>query len=297
MAPTIEHRFDKLKTMRQEALEGGGPERVAAQHKRGKLTARERVDLLLDPGSFEELDAFVKHRCIAFGMSEKQVLGDGVITGHGTVNGRRVFVFSQDFTVFGGSLSGAYAKKICKVMDMAMKMGAPVVGLNDSGGARIQEGVESLGGYADIFLRNTLASGVVPQLSAILGPCAGGAVYSPAITDFVAMVEDTSYMYVTGPSVVKTVTHEEVSHEDLGGPWVHARTSGVAHFVRQDDAACLSMFRDLLGYLPQNNAEDPPRLATDDPSDRGDVELDTLVPPDTTKPYDCLLYTSPSPRD
>ncbi|MCO5165415.1 MAG: acyl-CoA carboxylase subunit beta [Planctomycetes bacterium] len=278
--------------MRQEAQAGGGPERVAAQHKRGKLTARERVELLLDPGTFEELDAFVKHRCIAFGMDEKQVLGDGVITGHGLVNGRRVFVFSQDFTVFGGSLSGAYAKKICKVMDMAMKVGAPVVGLNDSGGARIQEGVESLGGYADIFLRNTLASGVVPQISAILGPCAGGAVYSPAITDFVAMVEDTSYMYVTGPSVVKTVTHEEVSHEDLGGPWVHARTSGVAHFVRSDDAACLSLVRDLLGYLPQNNAEDPPRLPADDAAqpggDRADEDLDRLVPSDPTKPYDML---------
>ncbi len=288
MAPTIEDRFEQLKAMRADALAGGGPERVAAQHKRGKLTARERIDLLLDPGSFEELDAFVKHRCIDFGMDEKKVLGDGVITGHGLVNGRRVFVFSQDFTVFGGSLSGAYAKKICKIMDMALKVGAPVVGLNDSGGARIQEGVESLGGYADIFLRNTLASGVVPQISAILGPCAGGAVYSPAITDFVAMVEDTSYMYVTGPSVVKTVTHEEVGHEDLGGPWVHARTSGVAHFVRQDDAACLALVRELLSFLPQNNAEDPPRAPSDDPRDRQDEQLDRLVPAEPNKPYDMV---------
>jgi propionyl-CoA carboxylase beta chain len=288
VAPTIEDRFKRLEAMRLEALAGGGPERVAAQHKRGKLTARERIELLLDPGSFEELDAFVKHRCIDFGMAEKQTLGDGVITGHGTVNGRRTFVFSQDFTVFGGSLSGSYAKKICKVMDLALKVGAPVVGLNDSGGARIQEGVESLGGYADIFLRNTLASGVVPQISAILGPCAGGAVYSPAITDFVAMVEDTSYMYVTGPSVVKTVTHEEVSHEDLGGPWVHARTSGVAHFVRQDDAACLTLVRELLAYLPQNNAEEAPRAPQDDPADRADEALDALVPADSTKPYDML---------
>ena len=288
MTSSIEARFERLDGLRRAALEGGGAERLAAQHARGKLTARERVELLLDPGSFEELDAFVTHRCIDFGMSEKKVLGDGVITGHGTVHGRRVFVFSQDFTVFGGSLSGAYAKKICKVMDLALKVGAPVIGLNDSGGARIQEGVESLGGYADIFLRNTLASGVVPQISAILGPCAGGAVYSPAITDFVAMVEDTSYMYVTGPSVVKTVTHEEVSHEDLGGPWVHARTSGVAHFVRPDDAACLALVRDLLAYLPQNNAEDPPRRACEDPADRADAALDRLVPADPTKPYDML---------
>jgi propionyl-CoA carboxylase beta chain len=285
---TTDARREALEAMRAEALLGGGADKLAAQHKRGKLTARERIDLLLDPGSFEELDAFVKHRCIDFGMSEKKVLGDGVVTGHGTVDGRRVFVFSQDFTVFGGSLSGAYAKKICKVMDMALKMGAPVIGLNDSGGARIQEGVESLGGYADIFLKNTLASGVVPQISAILGPCAGGAVYSPAITDFVAMVEDTSYMYVTGPSVVKTVTHEEVSHEDLGGPWVHARTSGVSHFVRKDDAACLQLVRELLAYLPSNNAEDPPRVACDDPADRQDEALDALVPVDATKPYDML---------
>lgn len=280
--------LERLETLRRQALEGGGPDRIAAQHAKGKLTARERVDLLLDPGSFEELDAFVTHRCRDFGMEAQQILGDGVITGHGRVDGRRVMVFSQDFTVFGGSLSGAYAKKICKVMDLAMKIGVPVVGLNDSGGARIQEGVESLGGYADIFLRNTLASGVVPQISGILGPCAGGAVYSPAITDFVAMVEDTSYMYVTGPSVVKTVTNEEVTHAELGGPDVHAAMSGVAHFRTADDADCIATIRRLLSYLPANNAEDPPRIPTDDPADRADPELDTLVPADTSKPYDML---------
>ena len=282
----VDPRIQRLESMRREALLGGGPEKAKAQHQKGKLTARERVELLLDPGSFAELDAFVKHRCRDFGMGDKKVLGDGVITGHGTVDGRTVFVFSQDFSVFGGSLSGAYAKKICKVMDMALKVGAPVVGLNDSGGARIQEGVESLGGYADIFLRNTLASGVVPQVSAILGPCAGGAVYSPAITDFVLMVEDSSYMYVTGPSVVKTVTNEEVTHQDLGGPEVHARTSGVAHFSRPSDAECIQLVRQLLSYWPSNNAEDPPFRPTDDPADRADALLDSIVPQDPTKPYD-----------
>ena len=278
---------ERLDRTRAEALEGGGERRIEAQHKKGKLSARERVELLCDPGSFEELDAFVRHRCREFGMDENRVLGDGVITGHGRVDGRRVFVFSQDFTVLGGSLSGAYARKICKVMDLAMKAGVPVVGLNDSGGARIQEGVESLGGYADIFLRNTLASGVVPQISAVLGPCAGGAVYSPAITDFIAMVEDTSYMYVTGPSVVKTVTNEDVTHAELGGPAVHAGTSGVAHFVRQDDASCLALVRRLLSFLPANNAEDAPRAEPAEPA--SDVrELDTLVPLDPSKPYDML---------
>ncbi len=280
--------IERLAALRREVLAGGGPARIEAQHKKGKLTARERVDLLLDPGSFEELDAFVRHRCRDFDMADKSVLGDGVITGHGRIDGRRVAVFSQDFTVLGGSLSGAYAQKICKVMDLALKLGIPVVGLNDSGGARIQEGVESLGGYADIFLRNTLASGVVPQISAIMGPCAGGAVYSPAITDFVAMVEHTSYMYVTGPSVVKTVTNEEVTHDGLGGPEVHARTSGVAHFVRPDDASCIALIRELLSYLPANNTEDPPRVESDDAADRADPELDTLVPADATKPYDML---------
>jgi len=285
---SVSNANERLLELRRQALEGGGAKRVEAQHAKGKLTARERVDLLLDPGSFEEFDAFVRHRCTDFGMEQNRILGDGVVTGHGRVDGRRVAVFSQDFTVLGGSLSRAYAEKICKVMDMALKLGIPVVGLNDSGGARIQEGVESLGGYADIFLRNTLASGVVPQLSAIMGPCAGGAVYSPAITDFIAMVEDTSYMYVTGPTVVKTVTGEEVTHAELGGPEVHARTSGVAHFARPDDAACLALLRELLGFLPSNNTEDPPRLATDDPSDRADAALDTLVPADATKPYDML---------
>jgi propionyl-CoA carboxylase beta chain len=279
-------RMNRLATLRQQALEGGGAAGIEKQHAKGKLTARERVELLLDPGSFQELDAFVTHRCSDFGLEAKKILGDGVITGYGTVDGRRVFVFSQDFTVFGGSLSGAYAKKICKIMDMALKVGAPVVGLNDSGGARIQEGVESLGGYADIFLRNTLASGVVPQISAVLGPCAGGAVYSPAITDFIAMVEDTSYMYVTGPNVVKTVTNEDVTHQDLGGPEVHAGTSGVAHFVRTDDAACIQLVRELLSYLPLNNAEEPPCVACEDPIDRADADLDTLVPADASKPYD-----------
>jgi propionyl-CoA carboxylase beta subunit len=280
-------RLEELKALRLEALEGGGVKRIEAQHKKGKLTARERVELLLDPGSFEELDAFVKHRSSAFGMADKKFLGDGVITGHGTIDGRKVFVFSQDFTVFGGSLSGAYAAKICKIMDMALKVGCPVVGLNDSGGARIQEGVESLGGYADIFLRNTLASGVVPQISAILGPCAGGAVYSPAITDFNCMVEETAYMYVTGPTVVKTVTNEEVTHQDLGGPDVHAAVSGVVHFVRPDDASCLQLVRRMLSYMPSNNAEDPPRLPCED-ADRADEALDSFIPDDNTKPYDML---------
>jgi len=279
-------RHTQLVELRQQAQLGGGEKRLEAQHKRGKLTARERIDLLLDPGSFQEFDAFVEHRCSDFGMQDKAVLGDGVVTGHGTVDGRRVFVFSQDFTVFGGSLSGAYAAKICKIMDMALKVGAPVIGLNDSGGARIQEGVESLGGYADIFLRNTLASGVVPQISAILGPCAGGAVYSPAITDFTAMVDETSYLYVTGPNVVKTVTNEEVTHTELGGAEVHTETSGVAHFVRPDDAACLELVRELLGYLPLNNQEDPPRRPCDDPADRADPELDALIPESADKPYD-----------
>jgi propionyl-CoA carboxylase beta subunit len=282
---TSETPAQRLDRTRAEALRGGGERRIEAQHKKGKLTARERVDLFCDPGTFEELDAFVRHRCRDFGMEDNRVLGDGVITGHARVDGRRVFLYAQDFTVLGGSLSGAYARKICKVMDLALKAGLPVIGLNDSGGARIQEGVESLGGYADIFLRNTLASGVVPQISAILGPCAGGAVYSPAITDFIAMVEDTSYMYVTGPSVVKTVTNEDVSHAGLGGPEVHAATSGVAHFVRADDAACITLVRRLLSYLPANNAEDPPRIESAEPQGTA-AELDDLVPLDSTKPYD-----------
>ncbi|HEX5136130.1 MAG TPA: acyl-CoA carboxylase subunit beta [Planctomycetota bacterium] len=278
--------LEELRRRREAALLGGGPDAIRKQHEKGKLTARERVDLLVDAGSFTEIDPFVTHRCIDFGMEKKRIPGDGVVTGHALVNGRPVFLFSQDFTVFGGSLSGAYARKICKIMDLALKAGVPVVGLNDSGGARIQEGVESLGGYADIFLRNTLASGVVPQVSAILGPCAGGAVYSPAITDFVLMVEGTSYMFVTGPSVVKTVTHEEVSFEDLGGAATHAEKSGVAHFTAADDAACLALTRRLLSYLPQNNREDPPLLRPEDDPDRADEELDALVPQDPEKPYD-----------
>jgi propionyl-CoA carboxylase beta subunit len=276
----------RLEGLRAASLAGGGEEAARKQHGKGKLTARERVALLLDEGSFVESGAFVTHRCRDFGMEEKRVPGDGVVTGHGLVEGRRVFVFSQDFTVFGGSLSGAYAEKICRLMDQAVKVGAPVIGLNDSGGARIQEGVVSLGGYAEIFLRNTLASGVVPQVSAILGPCAGGAVYSPAITDFVLMVEGTSTMYVTGPHVVKTVTHEEVDHETLGGAHTHATRSGVAHFTAPDDAACLSLVRDLLSYLPSNNLEDPPPRPTDDDPARGDADLDDLVPDDPNRPYD-----------
>ena len=256
------------------------------QHERGKLTARERLELLLDEGTFRELDALVTHRATDFGLDEERYLGDGVVTGHGQIDGRTVFVYSQDFTVFGGSLSEAHAEKIVKIMDLAMENGAPLIGLNDSGGARIQEGVASLGGYADIFLRNTLASGVVPQISAVLGPCAGGAVYSPAITDFIFMVEETSYMFVTGPDVIKTVTHEEVTKEELGGAAAHSAKSGVCHFTVPNDAACLGAIRRLLSYLPSNNLDDPPAVVTDDPPDREDEALDTLVPADPNKPYD-----------
>jgi propionyl-CoA carboxylase beta chain len=263
-----------------------GRERIEAQHERGKLSARERLDLLLDDGSFVELDRFVTHRATDFGLDRQKFLGDGVVTGYGTIHGRHVYVFSQDFTVFGGSLSEAHAEKICKVMDLALKNGAPVIGLNDSGGARIQEGVASLGGYADIFLRNTLASGVIPQISAILGPCAGGAVYSPAITDFIYMVQGTSYMFVTGPNVVKTVTHEDVTMEELGGASTHAGTSGVAHFACSSEVDCLNRIRQLFDYIPQNNQEDPPRRHTDDPADRADEELLDIVPENPNKPYD-----------
>src|SRR5216117_1812160 len=285
---TMQEKLELLRQKRAEAEQGGGAERVQAQHEKGKMTARERLDVLLDPGSFVELDRFVTHRATDFGLAEQKFLGDGVVTGWGRVEGRLVYVFSQDFTVFGGSLSEAHAEKICKVMDLAVQNGAPVVGLNDSGGARIQEGVASLGGYAGIFLRNTLASGVVPQLSAILGPCAGGAVYSPAITDFVAMVRDTSYMFVTGPNVVKTVTHEDVTFEELGVADVHARRSGVAHFEADDEVACLALIRRLISYLPSNNLDAPPTVPTDDPIDRADHELDSLVPDAATKPYDML---------
>jgi propionyl-CoA carboxylase beta chain len=277
---------ERLADLLRRAELGGGEERHKRQHEAGKLTARERIALLLDPGSFDEMDALVTHRCQDFGMADEVIPGDGVICGSGTIDGRLVYAFAQDFTVFGGSLSETNAQKICKVMDLAMKAGAPIVGLNDSGGARIQEGVLSLGGYADIFLRNTLASGVVPQISAIMGPCAGGAVYSPAITDFTIMVRDTSYMFVTGPDVVKTVTHEEVTKEELGGAVTHNETSGVAHFAVDDDRECLALVRRLVGYLPANNVDDPPLVATSDPSDRESPELDTLVPPSATQPYD-----------
>ncbi len=283
---TTREKLEELHQLREQALLGGGKARIESQHKKGKLTARERIDLLLDPGSFQELDMFATHRTTDFGLAEQKVLGDGVVTGYGKIDGRLVYVFSQDFTVFGGSLSEAHAEKICKVMDLAVKNGAPVIGLNDSGGARIQEGVVSLGAYAEIFLRNTLASGVVPQLSAIMGPCAGGAVYSPAITDFIFMVEGTSHMFVTGPNVLKTVTHEEVTFEELGGAGVHNATSGVAHFSLPSEAACLEALRTLFGYLPSNNLDDPPVVASDDPINRADEELDEIIPDNPNRPYD-----------
>ncbi len=287
-APKTKHhdRMEDLRRMEAEAEAGGGAERREREHKAGKLTARERIHLLLDEGSFEELDKFVRHRCVDFGMQEQRPPGDGFITGSGRIDGRLVYVFAQDFTVFGGSLSETNALKICKIMDHAMRVGAPVIGLNDSGGARIQEGVASLAGYADIFLRNTLASGVIPQISAILGPCAGGAVYSPAITDFIFMTRETSYMFVTGPDVIKTVTHEEVTKQELGGAMTHNATSGVAHFISRDDADCVAMIRELIGFLPANNMEDPPRRASNDPADRRNEALNALVPEDPQKPYD-----------
>ena len=278
----------KLQELRERSLLGGGQDRIDAQHEKGKLTARERIDLLVDPGTFTEIDRFVTHRCRDFGMdSEKnQILGDGVVTGSARIDGRPVYLYAQDFTVFGGSLSETHAEKICKVMDLSVKMGVPMIGLSDSGGARIQEGVVSLGGYADIFLRNTLASGVVPQISAIMGPCAGGAVYSPAITDFILMVEGSSFMHITGPDVVKTVTHEETTSEELGGARVHSEISGVAHFTAPDDATCLVQVRELLSYLPLNNGEDPPFKATEDDPNRMDLALDTIVPQSSDQPYD-----------
>jgi len=279
-------RLEELRRRHAAAEAGGGSERRERQHKEGKLSARERIELLLDEGSFEELDKLVTHRCRDFGMDEQIVPGDGVVSGYGRIDGRLTYVFAQDFTVFGGSLSETNAQKICKVMDLALKNGAPLVGLNDSGGARIQEGVVSLAGYADIFLRNTLSSGVVPQISAIMGPCAGGAVYSPAITDFVFMVDRSSYMFVTGPDVIKTVTHEDVTKERLGGSTTHNTVSGVGHFIAPDDSSCLRMIRELLSYLPQNNRDDPPRRASADPADRMDPALDTLVPAESNLPYD-----------
>ena len=283
-----EDNFKELEKLEEEAFAGGGEERVQRQHDAGKLTARERLDLLLDANSFQELDRFVVHDCQDFGMDKKRIRADGVVSGHGRIDGRLVYVFAQDFTVFGGSVSLANAAKICKIMDLAMKMGTPVIGLNDSGGARIQEGVASLAGYADIFLRNTLASGVVPQISAIMGPCAGGAVYSPAITDFVVMVEDTSYMFLTGPDVIRTVMHEEVTAQDLGGAAVHNQKSGVAHFAASDDRECLALIRELFSFLPSNNREDPPRLDPTDDPERAAPELDTLIPDDPNKPYDIV---------
>ncbi len=278
--------LDRLAALEARAAEGGGADRIARQHAAGKLTARERIALLFDPDTFDEIDALVEHRCRDFGMDAQRVPGDGVVCGSGRIDGRLTYAFAQDFTVFGGSLSETNAAKICKVMDLAVQAGVPIVGLNDSGGARIQEGVASLAGYADIFLRNTLASGVVPQISAILGPCAGGAVYSPAITDFIVMVEGTSYMFVTGPDVVRTVTHESVTKEELGGAMTHNARSGVAHFAVPDDGACVALVRDLLSYLPPNNLDDAPIGDTSDPADRETPALDTLIPPSPNQPYD-----------
>lgn len=286
----MQELIEQLEKRRAQARLGGGQKRIDAQHAKGKLTARERIELLLDDGTFEEWDMFVEHRSVDFGMAEQKIPGDGVVTGYGMINGRLVFVFSQDFTVFGGALSEAHAEKICKVMDQAMKVGAPVIGLNDSGGARIQEGVASLGGYADVFQRNVMASGVVPQISMIMGPCAGGAVYSPAMTDFIFMVKDSSYMFVTGPEVVKTVTHESVTAEELGGAVTHTTRSGVADMAFENDVEALMMLRRLYNYLPLNNREKPPvRLGNNgqgDPADRPDYSLDTLVPDNPNKPYD-----------
>ena len=280
--------IERLRERERLAELGGGEERLKKQHDQGKLTARERMTRLFDAGTFEEVDKLVTHRCQDFGMDQLVIPGDGVVSGHGRIHGRVVYAFAQDFTVFGGSLSETNAAKICKVMDMAVRNGAPIVGLNDSGGARIQEGVVSLGGYSDIFLRNTLASGVVPQISAIMGPCAGGAVYSPAITDFIVMVKESSYMFLTGPDVIKTVTHETVTKEDLGGAMTHNEKSGVAHFAVADDAECIALIRELLSFMPDNNLDDPPRKATDDPLDRDDDGLDSLVPLSPNQPYDML---------
>jgi propionyl-CoA carboxylase beta chain len=282
----LEEKLKKLKEMREVAKLGGGQKRIESQHAKGKLTARERLDLLLDDNSFEEFDMFVTHRTKEFGLEKEKYLGDGVVTGYGTIDGRLVLVFSQDFTVFGGTLSEAFAEKICKIMDMAMKIGVPVIGLNDSGGARIQEGVVSLGGYADIFLRNTIASGVIPQISVILGPCAGGAVYSPAITDFTIMVKGTSFMFVTGPNVVKTVTHEEVTFDELGGADVHSSKSGVSHFACENEADALLKARKLMSFIPSNNMEDPPEIEPTDPIDRVDETLNSIVPDNPNKPFD-----------
>ena len=283
--PTVEEKTEQLRKLREKANLGGGKKRIKAQHEKGKLTARERIELLLDPGSFNELDQFVVHQCIEFGMAERKILGDGVVTGYGTIDGRLVYVFSQDFTVFGGSLGEVFAKKVCKLMDLALKAGAPVIGLNDSGGARIQEGVASLAGYGDIFFRNVSASGVVPQISAIMGPCAGGAVYSPALTDFIFMVDKTSHMFITGPQVIKTVIGQEVTFEELGGARIHSETSGVAHFIAKNEEHCIQTIKQLLSYLPSNYLEDPPIVKTGDDPNRTDEDLASVVPDDPDKPY------------
>ncbi|HPX06509.1 MAG TPA: acyl-CoA carboxylase subunit beta, partial [Tenuifilaceae bacterium] len=286
MSSIQEQKIQELISLRERAKLGGGEKRIEAQHKKGKFTARERIEMMLDEGSFEEFDMFVSHRCIDFGLEKESYLSDGVVTGYGTIDGRLVFLFSQDFTVFGGSLSEMFAAKICKVMDMAMKVGAPVIGINDSGGARIQEGVKSLGGYAEIFQRNIMASGVIPQISAIFGPCAGGAVYSPALTDFIIMTKNTSYMFVTGPKVVKTVTNETVTSEELGGAGVHSTKSGVAHFVAENEEEGILLIRKLLSYLPQNNLEEAPIAPCDDPIDRLEDSLNEIIPENANKPYD-----------
>jgi propionyl-CoA carboxylase beta chain len=285
---TTRERIEELNRKKEEVRVGGGSKRIEKLHKAGKLTARERINLLLDEGSFQELGVFVTHRCQDFAMPERKVVGDGVVAGHGTVEGRRVFIFAQDFTIFGGTMGEMNAKKICQIMDLAMENGAPIIGLNDSGGARIQEGVASLGGYADVFLRNTLASGVVPQISAILGPCAGGAVYSPAITDFIFMVKKTSHMFITGPNVIKSVTGEEVTFEELGGAVTHATRSGVAHFMSEDEYDCFAGIKKILSFLPQNNLDDPPRREPTDSPDRTEKRLDQLIPDSPNKPYDML---------
>src|SRR5436190_9716577 len=285
---SITQRLDELKKKGEQAKLGGGPEKIESQHSRGKMTARERIGGLVDPGTFVEIDRFVVHQTTDFGMAEKKILGDGVVTGHGRIDGRQVYLFSHDFTTFGGSLGEMFARKVTKIMDMALKTGVPVLGLNDSGGARIQEGVVSLGGYAEIFFRNVLASGVIPQISAILGPCAGGAVYSPAMTDFIIMAKGTSNMFITGPGVIKAVTGESVTFEALGGALTHAEKSGVAHFAAEDEAEALRIVRRLLSYLPSNHVDDPPVLAAEDDANRMDPELATIVPREPNKPYDML---------
>ncbi len=285
---SIQDKINELDELRYRARLGGGEKRIKAQHRKGKLTARERIDLLLDDGSFEEFDMFVSHRCIDFGLEEETYLSDGVVTGYGTIDGRLIYVFSQDFTIFGGSLSEMYAQKICKVMDMAMKVGAPIIGINDSGGARIQEGVKSLGGYAEIFQRNVLASGVIPQISAVFGPCAGGAVYSPALTDFIIMSKQTGYMFITGPKVVKTVTGESVTDEELGGAYIHSTKSGVSHFTVNNEEEGILLIRKLMSFLPQNNLEDPPVYPCDDPIDRIEESLNEVIPDSANRPYDII---------